>query len=70
MVPQLGPYVTAPLRNHYVLGTPGWLGQLSIQLLVSAQVMVSLTVVRSGPASGSVLIARGLPGILSPSLSL
>ena len=48
-------------------GVPGWLGRLSVRLLISAQVMTSwCTGLR--PASGSALTARSLLGILSPSL--
>ena len=47
-------------------GAAGWLSQLGVQLLVLAQVMISRLV---GSSSGSVLAARSLLGILSPSLS-
>ena len=50
-------------------GMPGWLSRLSIQLLVSAQVMLS-QFVRLSPKSGSVLTAQSLLGILSFSLCL
>ena len=55
-------------------GAPWWLGQLSNQLLILAQVMVS-RFMRLSPASGSVLTAWSMLGILSllclhPSLSL
>ena len=46
---------------------PGWLSRLSVQLLVSTQVVIS-QFVGSSPASGSVLTARSLLGIFSPSL--
>ena len=48
------------------LGTPGWLRELSTQLLVSAQVTISWFV-GSGPMSGSVMTVWGLLEILSPS---
>ena len=48
---------------------PGCLSQLSIQLLISAQVMIS-QLVSSSPASGSALAVQGLLGILSLPLSL
>ena len=41
------------------LGAPGWLEQLSVGLLISAQVMIS-RFVSSSPASGSVLMAQSL----------
>ena len=44
---------------------PGWLSQLSIRLLISAQVMISLFV-GSSPTSGSVLTVQSLCGIDSP----
>ena len=47
-------------------GVPGWLSQLSILLLISAQVMIS-RFVSSSPESGSVLTVWSLLGI---SLSL
>ena len=50
------------------LGAPGWLSQLSIQLLISARVMIS-EFMESSPALGSVLTAWSLLGILSPPLS-
>ena len=40
-------------------GAPGWLSQLSIQHLVSAQVMIS-PFVSSSPMSGSVLTVQSL----------
>ena len=48
-------------------GAPGWLSRLSVQLL--AQVMI-LRFVRPSPASGSVLTAWSLLGILSLPCSL
>ena len=51
------------------LGAPGWLSWLSIWLSVSAQVMISHFGGLSSE-SGSVLMARSLLGILSPSLCL
>ena len=50
-------------------GTPGWLSQLSIGLLVSAQVMIS-QFMSSSPTSGSTLIVQSLLGILTLSFSL
>ena len=47
------------------LGAPGWLSRLSVQLFVSAQVMIS-QFVRSSPESGSVLL--GFLSLLPPSL--
>ena len=44
---------------------PGWLSQLSVQLLVSAQVMISWFM-SSSLALGSVLTVRSPLGILSP----
>ena len=56
-----------PNRPQFYLnkhpGAPDWLSQLSIQLSVSAQVMISQFVSLS-PASGSVLTAWSLLGIL------
>ena len=52
-----------------IVGAPGWLSQLGVQLLVPAQVMIS-QFVSSSPASGSLLTAQSLPGILSLPLSL
>ena len=48
---------------------PGWLRQLSIELLTSAQVMISWFV-RSSPTSHSALTAWSLLRILSLSLSV
>ena len=50
------------------IGAPGWLNQLSIHLLISAQVMIS-QFVSSSPKSGFALTVRRLLGILSLSLS-
>ena len=47
----------------------GWLSQLSIQLLILAQVMISWFV-SSSPTSGSELTVQNLLGILSLPLSL
>ena len=52
----------------YVIGAPGWLSQLSFQLLVLAQIMIS-QFVGASPMLGSVLTAWTLLGILSPSPS-
>ena len=46
------------------LGAPGWLSRLSIQLLVSAQVLISLFVGLS-PVLSPALTAQSLLGILS-----
>ena len=46
---------------------PGWLSQVSVWLLISAQGMIS-QFVGSSPALGSVLAVGSLLGILSPSL--
>ena len=59
--------VTRKLCNPW--GCPGWLCQLSIQLSVSAQVVIS-QLVGSSPTRGSVLPVRSLLGILSLPLSL
>ena len=48
-----------PLLEDPNRGAPGWLSRLSVQLLVSAQVMIS-RFMSSSPVSGSVLIAQGL----------
>ena len=50
-------------------GAPGGLSQMSIRLLISAQVMISWFVGLI-PVSGSMLAAQSLFGILSLSLSL
>ena len=55
------------LRKHP--RAPGWLSQVSVPLLISAQVTV-FRFVRSSPTSGSALTAQSLPGILSLSLPL
>ena len=47
-----------------LLGAPGWLSRLSIQLLISVHVMISW-LVRSSPMLGSALRAQSLLGILS-----
>ena len=57
------------LNDKSALEVPGWLSWLNIQLLISAQVMISLFV-GSNPMLSSVLTAQGLLGILSLSLSL
>ena len=54
------------LSKNLIMGAPGWLSQLRVQLLISAQVMISWFVSLS-PASGPEL---SLLGILSLSLSL
>ena len=56
-------------KEDVVYGMPGRLTQLSIQLLMSAQVMVS-QFVSSCPTWGSVLTVQSLLGILSSFLSL
>ena len=59
------------LKKIAVGGAPGWLSQLSILLLILAQVVISQRV-GSNPALDSVLTVQSLLGILSlsPSLSL
>ena len=52
-----------------ILGVPGWLSPLNVQLLISAQVMIS-GFVRLRPTLGSALTLGILLGILSLSLSL
>ena len=64
--PHPGP--TVP-EKWLLTGTPEWLRQLSVPLLVSAQVMIS-RFVGSSPTLGSVPTVQGLLGILSLSLSL
>ena len=54
------------MLKNWKVGAPGWLSQLSVQLLVSAQVMISWLVDSS--LSYSVLTAWSLLGILSPSV--
>ena len=54
--------------SRCILVAPGWLSQLSIQLLVWAQVMISW-IIGLSPALGSIQTARSLLGILCPSLS-
>ena len=56
-------------KSALTLGATGWLSQLSVQLLISAQVMI-LWFVSSSPASGSSPTAQSLLGILSLPLSL
>ena len=51
------------------LGGPGWLIQLSVWVLISAQVMIS-GFMSSNPESGSALTSQKLLAILSLSLSL
>ena len=48
---------------------PGWLSQLGIQFLVSAQVMISWFI-GSSHMLGSMLMVSSLLGILSPTLSV
>ena len=62
--PQL-PLVISPLKVSH--GAPGWLSWLSVQLLISAHVMI-LQFVGSSPTLGSALMAWNLLGILFPSL--
>ena len=57
------------LERMSVLGVPGWLSWLSVQLLISAQVTVSWFVGLS-PALGSALTTRNLLGFSFSSLSL
>ena len=65
--PTLG-FMLGMKTNKNKIGAPGWFGRLSVQLLISAQVMIS-QFVSSSPTSGSVLSPWSLLGILSPSLS-
>ena len=53
------------IRNEKT-GAPGWVCQLSVRLLVSAQVVISWFV-SSSPSLGSALIGWSLLGTLSPS---
>ena len=46
--------ISHPTQYFILLGAPGWLSQLSIQLWVSAQGMIS-QFTSSSPTSGSVL---------------
>ena len=57
-----------PLKINENVGVPGWLSGLNIQLLISAQVMISWFMGLS-PTSGSALTAWSLLGVPSPSLS-
>ena len=50
-------------------GVPGWLGQLNVWHLISAQFMIS-QFLGSSPASASALLAQSMIGILSLSPSL
>ena len=50
--------------NETSKGAPGWLSWLSVQLLISAQVMIS-RFVSSSPTLGSVLTVQSLLGILA-----
>ena len=50
-------------------GAPGWLSQLRVQLVISAQVMIS-RFMGSSPTLGSALTVWSLLGILSFSLPL
>ena len=63
-------YVSVSSHTHinFIHGAPEYFSWLSIQLLISAQVMISWFV-SSSPALGSMLTAWGLLGFLSPSLS-
>ena len=56
-------------QKSYVKGMPGWFSQLSIQLLISAQVMIS-PFLNSSPTQGSALTIQNLLGLLSLSLPL
>ena len=56
-------------HKEILLGVPGWLSQLSIRLLISAQVMIS-RFVGSSPTLGSALTVWSPLGTLSLSLSL
>ena len=58
--------VGAERNSHWA---PGWLSKLNVELLISAQVMISQFMSLS-PTSGSVLTVWSLLGILFLSLSL
>ena len=62
-------FVTLVFENRGAVGASGWLSWLSVWHWVSAEVVIS-RFVSSSPASGSVLPARSLLGIPSPSLSV
>ena len=49
-------------------GAPGWLSGLNVQLLISAQVVIS-QLMRSSPASGSVLTVEPASDSVSPAIS-
>ena len=65
VLPQI--LVVLRMPSKRITGAPGWLSWLSVRLLFSAQVMISWFT-GSSPASGSVLTARSLLGILPASL--
>ena len=56
-----------PVLEGRSQGAPRWLSPLSVQLLISAQIIISQFASLS-PVSGSALMVRSLLGILSPSL--
>ena len=64
---QLSSHLSHCIKGYF--GAPGGLSQLSIQLLILAQVMIS-RFMNSSPVLGSVLTVQSLLGILSPSLCL
>ena len=57
------------LETDFFCGTPGWLGQLNVCLLVLAQIMISWFV-RLSPDLGPVMTVWSLLGIPSFPLSL
>ena len=62
--PPSKPIFTLPMKMYGLLGVPGWLSQLSIQLLLSAEAMNS-QFVRSSHPSGSALTVWSLLETLS-----
>ena len=66
-------YITdyySAMRKEDIHGAPGWLSWLSVQLLISAQVMISQFVGSSPASGGSSLTTWSLLGIFSFSFSL
>ena len=60
--------IEVELRNPLILGVPGWIRWLSIQLLISAQVVISWFMGLS-PTLGSVLTVQSLVEIFPLSVS-
>ena len=65
----LASFTLLPLETSPLWGAAEWLSQLSIRLLISAQVMISCFM-SSSPTSGSALTAWSLLGILCLPLSV